>query len=69
VASLSSWPGQATTEVREPPQHSAQQRHKGGHGRLLGMLALIISGFIVLFLGIGLGNAARKRFDHWAHGY
>jgi hypothetical protein len=41
-------------------------RHK--LGRPAGTLALITGGLVGLIIGIGIGNAARKRIDRWAHG-
>jgi hypothetical protein len=32
-------------------------------------LALITGGLAGLIIGIGIGNAARKRIDRWVHGY
>jgi hypothetical protein len=31
-------------------------------------LALITGGSVGRIIGIGIGNAARKRIDRWAHG-
>lgn len=68
MSAPSSRPGQAPSVEDKPAQRSPG--HSGWSlGRLLVTLALIISGFIVLFLGIAIGNATRKRVDHWAHGY
>jgi hypothetical protein len=38
-------------------------------GKLAGTLALITGGLAGLIIGIGIGNAARKRIDRWVHGY
>ncbi len=50
---------------RYPPGRSA----KHNLGKLAGALVLITSGLAALIIGIGIGNAARKRIDRWAHGY
>jgi hypothetical protein len=42
-------------------------RHK--LGKPAGALALITGGLAGLIIGIGIGNAARKRIDKWVYGY
>ena len=50
---------------RYPPGQSA----KHNLGKLAGALTLITSGLAGLIIGIGIGNAARKRIDALTHGY
>jgi hypothetical protein len=50
---------------RYPPGQSA----KHNLSKPAGALALITGGLAGLIIGIGIGNAARKRIDRWVHGY
>jgi hypothetical protein len=50
---------------RYPPGQSAEH----SQGKLAGESALITAGLAGLIIGIGIGNAARKRVDRWTHGY
>lgn len=66
-----------------PPAKAAQpstrrhpaRRHPPGQGgkrnprKLAGPLALIASALAALLIGIGIGNAARKRIDKWSHAW
>ena len=50
---------------RYPPGRSVKHHL----GKLAGALTLITGGLAGLIIGIGIGNAARKRIDRLAHGY
>jgi hypothetical protein len=50
---------------RYPPGQSAKHHL----GKPAGELALITGGLAGLIIGIGIGNAARKHIDRWAHEY
>jgi hypothetical protein len=69
VSAPPSVPDQAHSGEQKLTQHLPSRRGKWHLSRLFAVLALIVSGFIVLFLGIGIGSAARKRIDRWTHGY
>ena len=56
----------STATARPPVAISDSSRQR--LGRLAGASTLIISGVVMLIVGIFIGNAARKRIDKWSHG-
>lgn len=58
-------------EETDTQQAAPRQTSRPGHRWLLAKVAgaFLLGGFAILFSGIALGNAARKRADRWMRGY
>jgi hypothetical protein len=70
VSSPSPAPDQAAgPQQRVPGQEDPSLVSRASRGRQAQVLALIVGGCAGLVSGIAIGNAARKKIDHWTHGY
>ena len=62
-------PDQSPSGPHQAGQPAPGHQGKPDPGKLLGAIALVVTGLAALIIGIAIGNAARKRFDKLTHAY